>query len=118
MNALLVRIGADLSAGGGHWNGPVDSRSNEFVYVPIPETKPVRAGMEKPYKSLVPALSNFGVSLPAHLVSRQMHLDPDFDYLTVIFGFAANSLSADNRSQSMEPSRPTRAALRQSPIIA
>jgi Nucleotide modification associated domain 3 len=82
VNALLVRVGADLSAGGGLWNGPVDSRSYEFVYVPIPETKPVRAGMEKPYRSLVPALSKFGVSLPPHLTLQHMHLDPDFDYLT------------------------------------
>lgn len=51
VNALLVRVGADLSAGGGLWNGPVDTRSNEFVYVPIPETKPVHVGMEKPYQS-------------------------------------------------------------------
>lgn len=82
MNALLVRVGADLSAGGGRWNGPVDSKSNEFVYVPIPETKPVLAGMERPYASLVPALSKFDVSLPTRLLLQHMHLDPDFDYLT------------------------------------
>jgi Nucleotide modification associated domain 3 len=82
VNALLVRVGVDLSASGGLWNGPVDSRSYEFVYVPIPETKPVRAGTEKPYRSLVPALSKFGVSLPPQLTLQHMHLDPDFDYLT------------------------------------
>lgn len=82
MNALLVRVGADQSSGGGLWNGPIDSRSNDYVYVSIPETKPIRAGKEKPYKSLVPALSKFGVSLPGHLAPRHMHLDPDFDYLT------------------------------------
>ena len=82
MTALLVRVGADQSTGGGSWNGPIDSSSNEFAYVSIPETKPIRAGMEKPYKSLVPVLSKFGVDLPAHLASQHMHLDPDFDYLT------------------------------------
>ncbi len=82
MNALLVRVGVDQSVGGGFWNGPIDGRSNEFAYVPIPETKPVRDGMQKPYAALVPALSKFGVSLPAHLSMQHMHLDPDFDYLT------------------------------------
>ena len=79
MNALLVRVGVDQSVGGGFWNGPIDGRSNEFAYVPIPETKPVRDGMQKPYAALVPALSKFGVSLPAHLSMQHMHLDPDFD---------------------------------------
>jgi len=82
MNALLVRVGADQSAGGGFWNGPIDRRSNEFVYASIPETKPVYDGMQKPYAALIPALSRFGVSLPAHLSMQHMHLDPDFDYLT------------------------------------
>jgi len=82
MSSLLVRVGADQSSGGGYWNGPVDSRSNEFVYVSIPETKPVREGMEKPYNALLPVLSKFGVSLPARLITQHMHLDPDFDYLT------------------------------------
>ena len=82
MNALLVRVGADLSVGGGSWNGPVDARSGKFVYVSIPETHSVHAGMEKTYTSLVPTLSAFGISLPPHLRTRHMHLDPDFDHLT------------------------------------
>jgi Nucleotide modification associated domain 3 len=82
VNALLVRVGSDQSSGGGFWNGPIDSRSNEFVYVSIPETKPIRGGMEKPYTSLIPVLSRFGVSLPVYLTSQHMHLDPDFDFLT------------------------------------
>lgn len=79
---MLVRVGADLSAGGGSWNGPVDSQTGEFTYVAIPENRPVHAGLEKPYAALVPALARFGVSLPAHLAGRHMHLDPDFDHLT------------------------------------
>ena len=82
VNALLVRVAADQSPGGGLWNGPIDSRSNDYVYVSIPETRPIRPGMEKPYKALIPALSKFGVCLPAHLALRHMHLDPDFDHLT------------------------------------
>ena len=38
MKGLLVRVGADQSEGGGRWNGLVNSRTGEFVYVPIPET--------------------------------------------------------------------------------
>jgi Nucleotide modification associated domain 3 len=82
VRCLLVRVGADLSVGGGWWNAPVNSTSLEFAYVAIPETSPVRAGMEKPYSALAPVLSKFGVTLPAHLRAHNMHLDPDFDYLT------------------------------------
>ena len=82
MNALLVRVGADLSAGGGSWNGPVDSKSGDFAYVPIPETKPVHSGQEKPYSSLVSVLAQFRVELPTKLRLKNMHLDPDFAHLT------------------------------------
>lgn len=82
MNGLLVRVGADRSAGGGFWNGPVDRVSGEFVYVAIPENSPVYPGVEKPYSMLKPALARFGVRLPPHLLMRHMHLDPDFEHLT------------------------------------
>jgi hypothetical protein len=82
MNSLLIRVGADQSVGGGSWNGPVDLQSGKFVYVPIPETQPVHVGMEKNYSALSQALSSFGASLPPHLRTQAMHLDPDFDYLT------------------------------------
>lgn len=82
MKALLVRVGADRSAGGGSWNGPVDGESGEFAYVAIPETSPVHIGMEKPYSSLAPILARFRVDLPAHLRLQHMHLDPDFQHLT------------------------------------
>lgn len=82
LNALLVRVGADRSIGGGLWNGPVDAQSRKFAYVAIPETRTVHVGMEKPYSALVPVLSTFGLSLPPHLSAQQMHLDPDFEYLT------------------------------------
>jgi hypothetical protein len=74
MNALFVRVGADLSAGGGSWNGPVDVRTGKFVYVAIPETAPIHPGLEKPYQALAPTLSKFGVKLPRHLTLRHMHL--------------------------------------------
>lgn len=82
MNGLLVRVGADLSPGGGSWNGPVHAGSGEFVYASIPENSPVYPGMEKPYSRLAPVLAKFGVDLPVHLRMRHMHLDPDFEHLT------------------------------------
>ena len=82
MNALLVRVGADQSTGGGSWNGLVDGRSGRFAYVPIPESKEVRVGFEKPYRLLAPTLDSFGRDLPAHLQGRGMHLDPDFEHVT------------------------------------
>ena len=30
MKGLLVRVGADLTAGGGRWNGPVDTQSYRY----------------------------------------------------------------------------------------
>ena len=82
MNSLLVRVGADLSRGGGLWNGPMDSKTSDFVYVAIPESKSVHPGLEKPFSALGPAIERFGVRLPAHLSELHMHLDPDFTYLT------------------------------------
>ena len=82
MNSLLVRVGADRSEGGGYWNGPVDSQTGEFAYVPIPESSDVYPGLEKPYSALSPVLARFGTTLPLHLRDRPMHLDPDFERLT------------------------------------
>jgi hypothetical protein len=82
VTAVLVRVGADLSVGGGSWNGPVDTQSGKFAYVAIPESRTVHAGMTRFYSALIPVLATFGVSLPAHLCSLHTHLDPDFNHLT------------------------------------
>jgi hypothetical protein len=82
MRALLVRVGADQSEGGGWWNGPVNSATREFVFVPIPEAFPIRRGFAKSYSLISPFLERFGVTLPSRLARRNMHLDPDFDHLT------------------------------------
>ena len=82
MNVLLVRVGADLSPGGGSWNGPVDGESGDFAYVAIPETSPVHIGTEKRYDTLTSVLARFHVELPVYLRLQHMHLDPDFAHLT------------------------------------
>ena len=86
MCIMLVRVGIDSSCG--KWHGPCDFNNN-FVYVPIPESKRVIAGMEKNYCDLVvPALEKFSrqsgeqVLLKKELMSKKMHLDPDFEHLT------------------------------------
>jgi hypothetical protein len=82
MKGLLVRIGADQGDGGGWWNAPANSTTREFAYVPIPETRPVHRGFAKPYNLVVNAVQRFGAALPAGLAKHNMHLDPDFHYLT------------------------------------
>lgn len=82
MRALLVRVGADQSEGGGHWNGPVNGTTGKFAYVPIPETFPIRRGFKKPYHLTASSVRRFGVTLPKNLERSNMHLDPDFEYLT------------------------------------
>ena len=83
MKGLLVRVGADQTEDGGEWNGPVDTTTGKFVYVSIIEDdKKIKRRFAKPYKVLGPALKRLGCSLPEHLDSDNMHLDPDFEYLT------------------------------------
>lgn len=82
MKALLVRVGADQSEGGGFWNGPVDSQTGTFAYVPIPEMKSTRPNLSKPYAKVAESVSEFGLSLPSNLTDGHMHLDPDFSHLT------------------------------------
>ncbi|MBI3636590.1 MAG: hypothetical protein HY216_10355 [Candidatus Rokubacteria bacterium] len=92
MNGLLVRIGIDHAYG--NWNAPVNPVSGHFVYVPIPEDSRAafQNGMGRSFGSLVPRLEAFcreqnvdlrrDLKFPAGIVSRHMHLDPDFDFLT------------------------------------
>lgn len=90
MRAFLVRVAVDQAFGG--WNGPVDPATNDFVYVPIPEARTMRAALATPYALVQPALARFAethpraplrsVQLPSGLVPANMHLDPDFGHLT------------------------------------
>jgi hypothetical protein len=50
--------------------------------MPIPETKPCREGLERTYNELLPAINQAGAALPPHPLERNMHLDPDFEFLT------------------------------------
>lgn len=82
MKGLMVRVGADQSEWGGWWNGPVDSRTREFVYVPIPDDGPFHPGLATPYRMVAAHLTGKWPGLPAHRTGLDMHLDPDFGWLT------------------------------------
>lgn len=80
MQALLVRVGIDATAGG--WNGPVDPGTMRFAYVPIPEYSPkVQPRLRRFYEEIMPFLPA-SCSLPPQLHGKAMHLDPDFSTLT------------------------------------
>ena len=92
MKGYLVRIGVDQVYG--RWNAPVDPATGEFVYVPIPDgdAKLYASGLKREYGEFVEPLSEFSrrfpeghpssVALPRVLLTKKLHLDPDFDYLT------------------------------------
>lgn len=92
MRAVLVRIGVDHSYG--EWNAPVDPKTGDFVFVPIPESQNTRfhRGMERCYDEFLPALNRFcdardldlrrDLGFPTPLLGASMHLDPDFECLT------------------------------------
>jgi len=80
MKALLVRVGADTSCG--NWNGLADSRTDEFVYVPIPESQENHSQLVRYYNELDSPVKKFGCQLPAWLEKERMHLDPGFSTLT------------------------------------
>lgn len=66
--------------------------TNDFVYVPIPESRPMRLELATSYTLVEPAVARFArqhpkahqrhVRLPLSLASANMHLDPDFENLT------------------------------------
>ena len=70
----------------------MDPDTNEFVYVSIPESRPMRPSLATPYSMVEPALARFAeahpkapersVRLPSLLTAANMHLDPDFGHLT------------------------------------
>jgi len=87
MQALLVRVGIDLSKKSGVWNAPVNPDTAEFAYVPILEhegnrKKKIRPGYEISYEQFKVPCEKLGKKLPSKFYDKRAHLDPDFEYLT------------------------------------
>jgi len=81
MKGLLVRVGVDQAYG--HWNGPADPATGQFVYVTIPEERrSVRQSLARQYGEFAPALRAMSQQLPDWLHGQYTHLDPDFSELT------------------------------------
>lgn len=121
MQTILVRVGIDQAYG--KWNGPVDPETHEFVYVPIPEERAARPELATPYTTVDSSLWAFATGrvvdskacgIPADLVGRNMHLDPDFKRLSYgnnpnSRGDIINSLAADDVVVFYAGLRPCRA---------
>jgi hypothetical protein len=92
MKGLLVRVGIDSTYG--HWNAPVDPKTKEFVYVPIPggDKSEILQGISTDYEEFLPPLEKFAaprgkdvhrnLRMPRDLLNQRTHLDPDFSFLT------------------------------------
>lgn len=92
MRGYLVRIGIDQEYG--RWNAPVDPETGEFVYLPITDgpAKQYSPELKRSYREFLRPLELFSakypqcnpkqVTLPSELLSSNLHLDPDFEYLT------------------------------------
>jgi len=93
--AVLVRVGIDLSKKSGEWVAPIDPGTGKFAYVPILEdegkkngikTKPIRdgEGCRITYEQFRKPCENVGGTLKPELLREGIyaHLDPDFEYIT------------------------------------
>jgi hypothetical protein len=89
VRAFLVRVGVDQAYG--KWNAPVDLSTGQFVYVPIPDgaANICSLGNIRTYEELHNPIANFArthkvpdLHFPSSLLEFNMHLDPDFEFLT------------------------------------
>jgi hypothetical protein len=81
MQGMLIRVGIDQTFGG--WNAPVDTDTNEFVFVPIPEIPDgQRPKLVHKYEEVAAPLKRYDIDLPPETRRMPMHLDPDFSTLT------------------------------------
>ncbi len=91
--AILIRVGADSTDGGGNWRGPVDTESGRFAYIPIPENKVAfHPGCERRFDEVADPLMDFLSEHSAPIgfwrrridakLGQPMHLDPDYEHLT------------------------------------
>lgn len=107
MKGALVRVGIDQAYG--KWNAPVNSKTNDYIYVPIPENEKTefKEGLETQYKQIITNLLSFCLKHQVDLYTdlkfplnsnEKTHLDPDFDFLT----YGDNGIRRGSRIAKME----------------
>lgn len=111
MKILLVRVGSDHRAG--KWNAPVDADTNEFIYLPIPESDSQKDNLKIQirYDNFIDDVKDFcgkykvdyisDLGFPEGLRNEYAHLDPDFEHLTygdngIARGKSLNDLKEDD----------------------
>ena len=84
-----MRIGADKTKAGGKYNAPINTSTNDYIYIPILQGKDdFQLGLETTYHDLFSYFeswsqrNNADIQFPQHLNNKTCHLDPDFDFLT------------------------------------
>lgn len=88
---LLVRVGIDTTQV--NWNSPVNTKTGDFVYIPIiEEKKNIKLNYVYPFNHFIADLKKFSlrngligkdeIRLPDELKDKYTHLDPDFNFLT------------------------------------
>src|ERR1700681_3060498 len=106
MKAVLVRIGVDHTYGA--WNAPVNPKTGQFVFVPIPDgpKKTHAPGCVRTYDEMDAPLTQFaadcnirGLRCPDKLLHGNMHLNPDFEHLT----YGDNGKRRGSKMAKLEP---------------
>jgi hypothetical protein len=82
---LLIRVGADSSAGG--YNAPVRPSTGDYVYVPVPEAVKPLEGFKTPAKMACDAVRDFNDRNDTDFETppgwyHGLHIDPDFSALS------------------------------------
>lgn len=84
---LLIRVGIDQTFG--EFNAPINPVTNDFLYMPIPQTDDeFISGSRTSYSDLLPYFEKWKqrndaiIKFPQNLNNIDTHLDPDFDFLT------------------------------------
>jgi hypothetical protein len=97
MRGILLRVGCDQTEDGGRWNAPVNIETWDYAYVPIPSDESYHGHIVPcpTYQLFENSVSRLGTQLPENLShDRKVHLDPDFESLTIGEPFVKGRLSS------------------------
>lgn len=97
MRGILLRVGCDQTEDGGRWNPPVNIETWDYAYVPIPSNESCHTHIVScpTYRCFENSVNRLGTKLPENLShDRKVHLDPDFESLTIGEPFVKGKLSS------------------------